>query len=212
VPAQDATQQPYATKVRQDCAQLFILYTGMAGRMMIPPMQFIQETRLIDRNLVIIRDLNQCCYQRGISPALPTMHQFLSWQQELVQKFRHVSEVYCIGSSGGAYASLLSGHFLKASKVWAFAPPVTVEVSERISYVDPEYCNVAKVLQTDNGKTQYEIYYNEAEEGDRLAAEQLASLPGVSAFAQPGKGHGVIVHLAKEGKLAGLLPAFKRCS
>jgi hypothetical protein len=184
----------------------------MAGQMMLPPMHFIQQAQILDRNLMVLRDLNHCCYQRGISPRYPDISSFLRWQSATLEtKFPKVSEVYCIGSSGGAYAALLSGHFLKAKRVWAFAPPVPVEVTDRISYVDPEFADLSRVLAIDNGTTHYEIYFNESEHPDRIAAERLRGLPGVTLSPQAGKGHGVIVHLAETGRLPRLLPAFASC-
>jgi len=207
------TAQAHALKVRNDCAQLFVLYTGMAGRMMIPAMQFIEETKIVDRNLIIVRDLQHCCYQRGVSPNVPSVQSFLSWQQSLLQKkeLSHVREVYCVGSSGGAYAAMLSGHFLKAAKVWAFAPPVPVLTGERVSYVDPEFADLSKVLTSDNETTKYRVYYNESMEFDRTAAQRLQGLPGVELLPQAGQGHGVIVHLAQQAQLGTLLPSFVGC-
>ncbi|HEX2880151.1 MAG TPA: hypothetical protein VHO25_11535 [Polyangiaceae bacterium] len=205
-------QETCAFKVRPDCGQLFILYTGMAGQMMLPPMHFIQQAQILDRNLMILRDLNHCCYQRGISLRHPTIPSFLRWQRETLKlKFPKVNEVYCIGSSGGAYAALLSGHFLKVKKVWAFAPPVPVQPTDRIAYVDPEFSDLGRVLAADNGTTQYEIFFNESEQTDRLAAERLRELPGVTLSPQAGEGHGVVVHLAQTGQLGRLLPEFTSC-
>jgi hypothetical protein len=172
-------------------------------------MQFIQQTQILDRNLMILRDLNHCCYQRGISAQQPTIASFLRWQAHVIKaKFPKVSEVYCIGSSGGAYAALLSGHFLKVKKVWAFAPPVPVETSEYIAYVDAQFGDLSRVLDKDNGTTEYEIFFNESLQSDRAAAERLRDLPGVTLSPQGGEGHAVVIHLAKTGRLKSLLPAF----
>lgn len=207
-----SSREPHALKLRPDCRQLFILYTGMAGKLMLPPMQFIQEAGILNRNLMILRDLNQCCYQRGISPKIPSVPSFLHWQTETLQsKFAHVTEVYCIGSSGGAYAALLSGHFLNANKVWAFAPPVPVQLSEHVAYVDPKFGDLNSVLADSNGRTEYEVVYNESQDWDRIAAERLRELPGVTLSPQSGEGHGVVVHLAQTGQLQRLLPPFASC-
>lgn len=207
-----ASREPHAFKLRPDCRQLFILYTGMAGKLMLPPMQFIQEAGILDRNLMILRDLNHCCYQRGISPKIPTVLSFLHWQAKTLQdRFPHVTEMYCIGSSGGAYAALLSGHFLKANKVWAFAPPVPVQTGEHVGYVDPTFGDLSRVLAASNGRTEYEVVYNESLEWDRIAAERLRELPGITLSPQSGEGHGVVVHLAQTGQLQRLLPPFASC-
>lgn len=197
-------------KVRQDCAQLFMLFTGMRGQLMMPPMTFIEQTRLVDRNLCMVRDLNECCYQRGVSKDLPDIPAFLHWQKVALSAFPHVRDVYCIGSSAGAYAALLVGHFLKVKQVFAFAPPVPVSLGDRITYVDERYANIAGVLAAGNGVTRFEVYYNEATEIDRVAAERLRGLPGVTLHPQQGSGHGVLPYMAKQGLLATLLPPFQR--
>jgi hypothetical protein len=192
---------------REDCAQLFVIYTGMLGALQMNPAQFIKLTGLIGRNLVMIRDLNQCGYQRGVSPDYPDIPSFLAWQHELVGRFPRVREVYCLGTSTGAYAAVLAGHHLHAKKVWAFAPPVPIRVEARVPYVDPKYCDLRGILAVGNGVTEYVVLYNESEEADRVSAERLRGLPGVELSPQAGQGHGVIVHLASKGLLAGLFPA-----
>jgi hypothetical protein len=77
--------------------------------------------------------------------------------------------------------------------------------------VDPEFADLSRILATSNGTTQYEIFFNESEQADRIAAQRLSPLPGVTLSPQAGQGHGVIVHLADTGQLERLLPGFASC-
>jgi hypothetical protein len=142
------------------------------------------------------------------------MASFLKWQREVVARLPHVRETYALGTSAGAYAALVSGHFLKVSIVWAFAPPARIERQYMRLPVagcapDPLDCtDLLQVLRAHNGVTEYRIYFNEAEEADRVAASQLARCPGVRLFPQGGEGHGVVHHLVETNQLVGMMPPF----
>ena len=42
--------------VRPSCKQLFFVYAGAGGQMTVDPSTFLRVTRLLDRNLVLLRD------------------------------------------------------------------------------------------------------------------------------------------------------------
>jgi hypothetical protein len=184
-----------------------MLYTGQAHRLMLPPLAFVQATKIADRNLIAFRDLHQQLYQRGISQEIATMTAFLRHQQAERDKLNWVRDTYCVGSSGGAYAAIVSGHVLKAKAVYAFAPPSVVP--EEFLAETTQYLDLVELLREHNGVTRYRVFYNEAEAPDREAALRLEGLPGVELFAEEGTGHGVVVTLANSGKLDGLLPPFE---
>jgi hypothetical protein len=204
--------EPLTLIRRDDCAQLFLLYGGRTQVVLIHPLEFMKQTGLLNRNVVMIRDLNNICYQRGVSPTIADIPAFLQWQNAIVASLPHVREVYCVGSSAGAYAALLSGHFLKAKGVWAFAPPVPVMPNEHVTYIDQRFADAAAILARDNGATTYHVYYNEAQALDRRAAERLKPLPGVRLYPQSGEGHLVLGHMLQNRSAVGLLPDFVAAS
>lgn len=202
---------------RADCAQLFFVYTGLRRRMQLAPLEFMQRTSIIDRNMVVFRDLFEQLYQRGIGPQVGSLPAFLRWQEELLGKFPSVRHRYCIGTSGGGYAALLSGYLLRADVVWAFAPMVRIQDNFRVSAGEhglseetyERYTDMTKLLAEGNGKTEYRIYYNRHFAPDVQAISALEGLPGVQLFPQDGADHFVVQELARTNMLSGLLPAFE---
>jgi hypothetical protein len=187
------------------------MFQGLAGRMMLEPLEFLHQARLTDRNLIMFRDVSRAFYQRGLGPEIPNIPALIRWQRELIGRLPHAREVYCVGSSSGAYAALLCGHFLRAKAVWAFAPPTNLKLfweSEQIEATDQTYADLRPFLESGNGTTQYHVHYNEASVPDREAAAYLEGCPGVELHAASGTGHGVIIDLARTGELQRLLPPF----
>jgi hypothetical protein len=200
-----------ARRVQLGCRQTFAVYQGQGGRMMMNPLQFLHEAGLTERNLLIIRDPTRNYYQRGLGPDVPDVRSMISWHQHLLGTLPHAPELYCIGSSAGAYAAILCGHLLKARAVYAFAPPTDLTdllEQDKIDCPDRTYVDLRPLLESSNGVTRYHVYYNESSTADREAAQRLRDCPGVELHAEQGEGHGVIVHLVKMGKLKGLMPEF----
>jgi hypothetical protein len=181
--------------------------------MMMDPMQFLRESRITDRNLIMVTDRARQFYQQGLSPAIADIPSMMAWLRKCVKDMPHVTDVMCIGSSSGAYAAILGGYLLGAREVLAFAPPtdlatVSSDQGLNVTLIDPRYSDLQRLLRASNGVTKYKIYYNESSEYDRDAALRLQDCDGVSLHPQQGTGHGVILHMAKLGALPGLIPAF----
>jgi hypothetical protein len=69
-------------------------------------------------------DRDGACFTQGISDDLPDQESLLRWLREVIGELEHVKEVYCFGTSGGAYAALYFGYHLSAEAVWAFSPRI----------------------------------------------------------------------------------------
>lgn len=177
---------------------------------MLPPLQFISKTRLLDRNLISFRDRFVRFYQEGVGSNVRGLERFLSYQEQERRLMPWVKDTYCIGSSVGGYAAILSGHVNRAKTVWAFAPPAEIPEKVRSKDFPPpaEYWDLAELLKEHNGTTTYNIYYNLSEEKDVAAAHRLKGLPGVKLFPQQGQGHGVVFELLRTGALETMMPDF----
>lgn len=197
-------------RINRACDQLFALYTGLAHRMILHPLEFVQRTQLMKRNLLFFRDLHHNMYQRGVAPEVPSLEAFFRYQRRQFERFTWAKQFYCVGSSGGAYAAIASGHVLEADVVWAFSPPTVVPKKFRSEHhpVASKYLDLAELLRDGNGVTEYRIYYSAGNEHDRKAAKNLEKLPGVKLFPQRGGGHGVIGRLKFNGGLETILPPF----
>lgn len=202
---------------RLRCNQLFMIYVGGRGSLMLHPLEFIRVTQIHDRNLIMFRDHLSRFYQAGLSPEIPGMSSFVEWQRSQRELyFPHVRMTYCLGTSAGAYGAIASGYFLKVPIVWAFAPPMTKtdgEISDRSGNAIVDRCSdLAELLRYGNGVTQYRIFYNESFNRDRNAAERLAGCPGVQLFPQPGYGHQVVISMKEMGGLSSVLVPFESVS
>jgi hypothetical protein len=212
-PAQATVRQDHTVvRMQKRCRQVFLLYQGQAGRMMMDPLAFLRDAGITDRNLIMMGDRTKRFYQHGLSADITDIPSFMAWQQQLLKRMPHASDVMCVGSSSGGYAAILSGYFLRAREVWAFAPPTDLKtVCEEFGgteILDPNYADLRPFLDRSNGVTKYHIFYNESAAHDRAAALRLQSCEGVELHSEDGTGHGVVIHLAKTGKLPTLMPPF----
>ena len=64
---------------RPDCSQLFIVLTGAQKQMSSAHDTFLTDTQLIDRNLLILRDVGMNQYVEGLSSAAPSFGGLVSW-------------------------------------------------------------------------------------------------------------------------------------
>ena len=196
------------TFVRPASNQLFFVYTGRARGVGVNPIDFFAQTRLLERNVVVLQDRHRAFYHRGVSAAVPSFDALLGWLTAFRDSLPHVRRVFCLGTSVGGYAALLSGHLLGVEQVWAFGPPTVLPdvPSLRGVSVAVERRDLAVALASDNGRTKCEIYYNGHDEADGAAAARIAGCPRVTLWSQPGHDHNVVKTLLETSRLAAVLP------
>jgi hypothetical protein len=192
----------HAVIVRRKCGQVFFVFAGDAGGVTMDPTAFLQTTRLLERNVVLLRDGAAGRYRH--SRDVHDLNGLVRWQRDRVADLPHVDQVYCLGASLAGYTAVVTGHLLHADAVWAFAPPTAIT---RPGVGNP-YRDLAVLLSEWNGRTRYHVLYNRSWAPDRSAAERIATLPGVELQPQEGRRHLVVEHLARTGALAGILPPF----
>jgi hypothetical protein len=193
--------------VRKDCRQLFCIFAGRAGQMMRRRAWFLERARLADRNLVIFRDPFNADYRRGLGGDIPDFPSLVDWQHRRYGHLPHVTETYCVGASMGGLAAMRFGYHLRARTVWAFAPrPYTWYRARRT------VGELADLLSTGNGTTEYRIYYSVHSWVDRKVAAALSACPGVVCCPQQaapfGLGHLVQAALERSATFHTLFPPF----
>jgi hypothetical protein len=207
--------------------QLFFIYTGQRRGLMINPAQFLERTRLSQRNFAVITDANSGFFQFGVSSTLQSFEALLEWHTTYVSSLSHVSRTFCIGTSMGGYAAILFGYLLAVEEVWSFSPqtvvrtrhlrepsaPIVVrrhdpaaDVTTKGKHVPAERADLASLLARSNGRTRYNVFYNESACGDRDAALRIAPYDGVRLWPQAGDGHNVLEQISESGLLESLLP------
>jgi len=196
------------TRFRPGCEQLLFLYQGGAGMFFMPPMRFLRYSRANRRNLSLLRDPTANYYHGELGPACPNIEATIEHQRQVKRNCEQASQFYCSGTSMGAYASILFGHYLEADIVYAFGARSQLG-DEHIGLgipVPPEHRDLVKLLASWNGRTRYRLYYSEGFERDRLSAERLAQCPGVELFPMPGQTHNVFKEINARRFLRDLLP------
>lgn len=108
---------------RDECSQLFLIFTGILQRVMgLGPLEFIKVAGLQNRNVVIFRDPSKSGFLAGCSDRIKSFEDLLAWQREIVAGLPHVRRVYSIGVSSGALAAMLAVNRLGGECSWVFGP------------------------------------------------------------------------------------------
>jgi pimeloyl-ACP methyl ester carboxylesterase len=192
-------------RVRPNCGQLFFVYAGVAGLPGMPGLRFLRESKLADRNLVMLRDPYNDDFLRGVGGGIDDLEALVRWQESCRRHFPHVSEIHCLGNSMGGYAAVLFACLLRARTAWAFGlrPAGGYGMMEKLR----------ALLAGSESRTQYHLYYSPADDADRRCAERLATCPGVALRpldeVSAEQSHLVLASLADTGRLGGLFPAFR---
>jgi hypothetical protein len=190
------------TRLRPECNQLVFLYQGGAGMFFMPPMRFLRLSGANKRNLTLLRDPGVTYYHGHLHPDCPNIEATIEQQRQIKRQCSHATEYYCSGTSMGAYAAILFGHYLEADIVYAFGAQsqVSTAIVDPAVFIPPEHRDLSLLLANWNGRTRYRMYYSEDFVPDRNAALRMAHCPGVELFPVPGKSHNVFKEI-NAGKL-----------
>jgi len=199
---------PLVTMTNTECSNIFFIYTGVQGGMMMNPLDFLQNSGLSNQNVVLLRDTSQTWFLNGCGDQISSSGELVAWLSGYLEGAVYIKHHYCMGSSMGAFPALVFGHMLKARAVWSFGLSRT-KVPILNSQGEP--WNLETILSRWNGVTRYYLYFNESSAGDREAASRLEELPGVELCPQSGEGHLVLNYLRSTGKLSDVFPRSISC-
>jgi adenylylsulfate kinase len=204
-PEWSARYSNISLRVREKCAQLFYVYAGVGGLPGMNGLRFLHEAKLVDRNLALIRDPYNEDFMCGIGDGIDDIESLLDWHGTCQRHLPHVSEIYCVGNSMGAYAAVLFAHLLGARAAWAFGlRPVGAWPMVRA---------LCQTLEADAGSTVYHLYFSMHDPDDRRMAEIMAPCRGVRLHPLEEvpleKSHQVMVSLADRGRLRDMFPPFR---
>lgn len=191
--------------------QLFVVFTGMAQRLMMDPFVFFSKTKIWEHNLVMLRDPQNCFYHGTFAPT-PDFETLKKWLQDHIEKNATHRAVHFVGTSAGGYAAILLGYYLKPDWVTAFGAPTHIDCDayrKKYQQADSWALPVAHqqlntLLEKGNGKTRYRLYYCRDYITDRDNAKRLKNCPGVTLYPQEGDRHGVVQEMNKRNLLQNL--------
>ena len=203
----DAADDGAITTLRNpDCAQLFIIFTGVAFQMMMENRRFLGESGLMSRNVVMFRDISQRYYLDGIGQ-LNGFGELIAWMRDYIAAAPYIRHVYTIGSSMGGYAALLTGNLVGADKAWAFGLGLPES-----TYLPPAHSSFSwdlrEQLSANSTQTEYYLHYDKSYRPDRKTAKKFKAVPNVQLRPSRGGGHVIQQKLAEDGGLSGMFPEF----
>ena len=194
---------PSVTMTNSESSNIFFVYAGAQGGVMMNPLEFLRQSGLSRQNVVLLRDASQTWFLNGVGDGITTFGELVAWQSGFLEGVGRGVNHYCVGSSMGAFSALVFGHVLKAREVWSFGlARTTVPLRDG----DGQPWDLRRLLAEWNGVSRYRLYFNESWARDREAAVSLEHLPGVTLHPQDGEGHVVLRHLLTTGALARLFP------
>jgi len=197
------------TRFIEESNQMVFLYQGVRNRLFLPPLEFIRLSGASRRNIAMFRDFSASFFHDYMHPDWPNIDAAIANQREIYENCTHATELYCAGTSMGAFSAILFGHYLEADIVHAFAASTWIS-DAALGYigadVPPAHQNLALLLSRWNQKTRYRLYYCEGYAPDREAAEHLAHCPGVELHPLPGSEHNIFIETDPRALLPGLFP------
>jgi hypothetical protein len=99
------TPKPVLEEINQYSNKLYILFGGMAAGMGIPPFEFYTFSRIIQENIIFLRDFPQSWYQSG----LPEMGRNVFDIGKFSEKIRLMKpeELFFVGNSMEGFAAIM---------------------------------------------------------------------------------------------------------
>ena len=191
---------------------LVIAFAGGAQKLGLPIHDFFETTKTLGYSKILLRDRCKMFYHHGVDRRRRDWPTLLSYLREETERLRP-KKIFCVGSSGGAYAAIIAGYFLGADFVHAFGPQTLIAVdSEGIRKARHPYkrwrlsrsrrvlrqaFDLVSLLRNPNGKTTYFIHYGSGHKVDTKFAERVSGMPSVVTLGYPCEAHAVAIFLAK---------------
>lgn len=216
-------------------ATAFVGFAGMQLELPIPNFAWGGVFSALPVQRVLVRDTYQFWYLRGLEGIAGDVAGSVSGLRTTLTEL-DTDRWVCIGASAGGFGTLLYGSLLGADEVHSFAPmsrmpsrtiPEVLRLARTRRWrlmrknfgqrlrpgIDRGYYDLRAVLQADNGRTRYHIYYGRDNDIDSRHAEYLDGLPRVTLHPQPLSHHDVARYLRDTGELSNILAgAYERVS
>lgn len=209
---------PLSLDMGRSSRTLLVTFGGMQGQIDMPPFEFFRATGSIPVKRLFVRDLHQAWYHRGIPGHGSTIPEMAESLGRLIAK-HEVDRLVTAGNSSGGYGALVFGALLGADTALCFAPQTVLDPGVLAGMRDRRWEKRLTALAKDGGldprwtdlrralpparrtSTRYEVFFDEEYHLDRLHAEHIGDLEGVSLCPyQEGK-HSIVKLMRDSGDL-----------
>lgn len=201
---------------------LLVTFGGINKGMGIPVFEFYKTIADIRCDKVLIRDLHQTWYQRGVDSKINTLQKLVAELEKIISNSKYESICF-VGNSMGGFAAILFGILLEIDNVIAFAPQSFVSKRLRFWYRDRRWpqqikninkkeIHEQKILDLNRLainshviKPKINIFYSKNHRLDRIHSERLKNLNNVTLHPLQEGGHGVVKLLKERGQLTKII-------
>lgn len=199
---------------------LVIAFTGFNHKLNVSVDDFFEASGLGDMSRIVVSDQTRRLSLGGIQPALKSFQELLLHLNDLVREITP-EKLIITGTSGGAYSAILFGHLLRAQQVICFSPYSNLNRDDLTKLDDPavesmkrilerlealpkdvhKYFDLASVLSSWNGTTDYFVHVSKYHKWDYKRALLLEKSPHVSVVAHPYDKHSLVFPLIRNSRL-----------
>jgi hypothetical protein len=186
-----------------------VSFAGRAGyHGGIPTFEFSSILSGINAHKLYLRDPHLIWYQRGIPGIGEDIDEIAEWLDDFLDR-RGIKYTVFIGNSAGAYAALVFGALLSASRIHAFAPQTRLKkpkdshsdgaIKEMLS--DPkanrQYLNVRDVLEgcKIHERPYVDVYYARNNKIDNRHVRRIEGIKGIKGHPISYNDHTLARHL-----------------
>lgn len=208
-----AIHDPIAESRHPGSDTILVAFGGLAGEMGVPPFEFFKLASDLPVSKLFVRDLEKAWYHLGVPDHGKDIPAVAASLRELIGG---AERVVMTGNSAGGYAAILFGMLLEVDQVLAFAPQTMISpealarmgdrrwdyrIEEVGDELDPAFSDLASLLPVNQGQTTYDIYYDRDCELDRIHAERLEGVPGITLCPRAGGDHEIAKAMRDRGEL-----------
>lgn len=205
-----------AREPAEDASVTLVAFAGIRGGLGIPPYEFLRSTEGVRARRILIRDLDQVWYLRGVRGLGGSIAEAAAALRDEVGDGRLV----LTGNSAGGFAAIAFGALAGADEVHAFSPQTAIDRAHRARWLDGRWMGrMHQVRRLPSGTGPLDLsplvrerpgpaihlHYCGSHGRDARHAGHLTGLPGVTPHAHEGDGHRLVRDLRDRGDLARIL-------
>ena len=187
---------------------LVVAFGGIKGGLDMPPFEFFGMLSELDASKVFLRDLDQVWYQKGVR-GIGGIESVTRYLEDI-----NAQQMLLVGNSAGAFGALLFGSLLHRGRVLAFSPQTFLGRAQRLQAGDfrwrKQVANLHRISGAtldllDIGPVSGEVHYSVDHRLDKMHAERISDIPGLSVVGHHDTDHELVRVLKQSGQLKTLL-------